>query len=316
MIQTLSQLQKSTTIQSTLQTIKKSNRITFLTHFRPDADGISSCAALSTWCQKMGKIVETVYPSESKGVLYAHPENVFINEHKQKPDLLIACDTANYDRLYYPNSFKEIPLINIDHHVSNLINGTHNLVVSDIASTCELVYSLLKIWDPEVIDEKIASMLLFGILYDSQSFQTSNTNKQTLLIATYLMEHGASLFDLNRLLYAQKTTQSLQLWGKLLQNIQQSESGQSVWLAIKKEEDKKGSAGTIHNFIIQNMPVDIVALFSEINDTETKISIRSTKTDVNLLAQKFGGGGHKNAAGALVKKSLQETVAAVTKYFI
>ena len=315
MIQTLVQIQKNNDIATVLQIIKKSKRITFLTHLRPDADGISACAALSTWSEKLGINVETIYPSKSTESMYAHPKNVHINKHSQQPDLLIACDTANYDRLYYPESFKEIPLINIDHHVSNSIKGSYNFVVSDLSSTCELVYWLLQEWDPTIIDTEVASTLLYGILYDSQSFQTSNTSKQTLVTATHLIEHGANMFELNRLLYAQKTVESLQLWGKLLQNMKQSESKQSIWLTLNHEESENGMAGTIHNFVIQNMPVDIVALFSEVSKEETKVSLRSTKTDVNLLAQKFGGGGHKNAAGLLIKKSLKETIALVTKEF-
>ena len=320
MILTIAELQKNDVLNKSLELIKQSTSITFLTHFKPDADGISACAALSYWLAKQGKQVETIYPSAAESALYAQPENVFINQHHQTPDLLIACDTANYDRLYFPEFFKTIPLINIDHHISNSIKGTYNLVASDASSTCELVYVLFQNWNSTAINKEIASILLFGILYDSQSFQTNNTTPHTLRVAADLVEKKAELFSLNRLLSAQKTKNNMKLWGYLLQQMEYSKTEQSVWLSVNEKTcadhgcDMSAIQG-LHNFIIQNMPVDIVALFSEMNTEETKISLRSTKTDVNALAQKFGGGGHKNAAGLILKKPLDACIALITPYF-
>ncbi len=320
MILTIAELQKNDALNKSLELIKESKSITFLTHFKPDADGISACAALSYWLVKQGKQVETIYPSTAESVLYAQPKNVFINQHHQIPDLLIACDTANYDRLYFPELFTTIPLINIDHHISNSIKGTYDLVASDASSTCELVYVLLQNWDITSIDKEVASILLYGILYDSQSFQTNNTTPNTLRVAADLVEKKAELFFLNRLLSAQKTKNIMKLWGYLLQKMQYSSTEQSIWLSINEKTcadhgcDMSAIQG-LHNFIIQNMAVDIVALFAEINAEETKISLRSTKTDVNALAQKFGGGGHKNAAGLMLKKPLDECIALIKPYF-
>src|SRR3972149_4336866 len=124
-------------IHRSLLFIQNAKSITFLTHYKPDADGISACTALAAVCEKKGKVIETIYPTAPELPIKRQPNKVLINEHRQIPDLIIMCDTANYDRLYYPEAFKSIPCINIDHHVSNNIKATVNLIATEVSSTCE-----------------------------------------------------------------------------------------------------------------------------------------------------------------------------------
>jgi nanoRNase/pAp phosphatase (c-di-AMP/oligoRNAs hydrolase) len=97
--------------------IQEASKITFLTHYNPDADGVSACAALAHVAVQKGKQIEAIYPTEPKLFIKRQPEVVLINEHKQIPDLIIICDSANYERVYYPEVFTQIPSINIDHHI-------------------------------------------------------------------------------------------------------------------------------------------------------------------------------------------------------
>lgn len=318
MILKLNELLNQTEVNAAWSAIQKVKKITFLTHYNPDADGVSACAALSYIAEKLGKQVETIYPTKLNTPIFAQPSNVLIDQHQQLPDLLIACDTANYERLYYPEVFKAIPLMNIDHHVSNKINGTFNFVASDVSSTCELVYHLLKKWTPELFDARLASMLLFGILYDTQVFLTNSTQASTLIVAADLIEKGAHLAQLSRLLTATKTASTMKVWGKLLQNLEYSKSQESVWILLSQEfcaQEKIGmeEVQDIHNFVMMNMPVDVVAFFKEVDAQTTKVSLRSSKTDVNQLAHHFGGGGHINAAGIMIQKPLVQVVMEITK---
>ena len=92
------------------QDINKAKKITILIHFRPDGDAISSCAALSSILEKEGKQVESIYPSKPEFIFKRQPKNILINKHKQIPDLIIALDTANYERLYFPKEFSGVVL--------------------------------------------------------------------------------------------------------------------------------------------------------------------------------------------------------------
>lgn len=290
--------------------INNAQKITLLTHRKPDGDGISSCSALEAILKKLNKDVETVYPSEPELPIKRSPSNLLINKHKQIPELIISLDTANKALLYFPEEFSNIPLINIDHHISNNIDGTVN-IVEEASSTAEVLYKLLKTWCPELIDQYTAECLLCGILCDSQVFQTKSTNPNTLKLSAELIEKGADLFSLKTELLSNDNPNITKLWGELLSTMKTSKN--VSWTVISQSLLKKynldiNSLVGFNNFLSQISGMDITALFYETKDGKTKISFRSKKSDVNELAKKFGGGGHKNAAGALSDEPIDKIV--------
>lgn len=296
MVQSLKKAIKDSNAQ-----IQKAKSITLLTHRKPDGDGISACAALSLFLEKKNKKIETIYPTKAEFKFKRKPKNILINKHKQKPDLLMILDTANYERCYYPESFKNIPVINIDHHISNKIDGTLNFIDQDASSTCEILFNLLNEWNRKSIDKNIAECLLFGILYDTQVFQTQATTATTLEISSELIKLGADLYKLKTELISNKNPQIIKLWGKVLSKIKLSKSRKAAWVGITQKDLNKykldlTSLIGFNNFLSQIAQVDLTLFFYETEDKQTKISLRSKKTDVNKLAEKFGGGGHKNFA--------------------
>lgn len=304
-------------ISKALKLIKKSNNITLLTHFRPDGDGISACAAFEDILLRLNKKVETIYPNKAEFEFKRIPKNIFINKHKQKPDLLIALDTANYERLYYPKEFNNIPFINIDHHISNSLKGTYDFVSGNTSSTCEILFELIKEYNIDLINKYTAECLLFGILYDSNVFQTQSTYPSTLRVSAELIELGADLFKLKTELISDKDPKIINLWGKLLSNIQITKSGQAAWAKITQNDLKKekltiSSLIGFNNFLSQITGVEYTLLFYKTRDNKTKVSLRSKTKDVNKLASQFGGGGHKNAAGILTNEPIDQLIKKIT----
>jgi phosphoesterase RecJ-like protein len=298
--------------------IRHAQSITLLTHQKPDADGISSCAALSSVLEKMGKRVEAIYPDEPEFAQSRVPSNVLIARHHQIPDLLIACDTANYDRLYFPRVFETIPLINIDHHISNKLNGACNIIDAAASSTCELLFKLLQAWDASCIDAYVANCLLFGLLYDSQVFHTQATTPQTLRVAAELIEKGADLYQLKAELLANKSHTIIKLWGEILLRVEVSQSGKAAWVGITQNDLARHNLSLssligFSNFLWEMNEVDITLVFYETTSGQTKVSLRSKISDVNLLAARFGGGGHKNAAGILSDRPISDLMRDVTR---
>lgn len=297
--------------------IKTSKKITLLTHSQPDGDGVSACAALDAILTRMGKQIETVYPNKPEFDFKRCPKNTLIDKHIQNPDLIIACDAANYERLYFPTSFKSIPLINIDHHISNSLNGTFNFVNGQSSSACEELYILLSSWDSSVIDKYVAECLLFGIIYDSQLFHIQSTTSTTLEISAKLMNCGANLFQLKTELVSNKSYKVLLLWGKILSNIKVSARKNAVW-AIVTQQDLKDFGVNIssligfNNLMSQICDIDVTLFFYETEQGQTKVSIRSKITDVNEFAKQFGGGGHTNSAGILCSKPITQVVEEIT----
>lgn len=305
-------------IDASWNEIKKANKVTFLTHYRPDGDGISACAALSKICEHLCKDIETIYPSKTEFDFKRQPANILIKKYKQIPDLIIICDTANYERLYFPKEFEFIPTINIDHHISNTINATFNFVDGQSSSTCELLYELIKAWNNDLLNKYIAECLLMGILYDSQVFQTQSVESQTLRVAADLMDLGANLFELKTELLANKNPQIINLWGKILKNVQITSKENCAWTKLTQKDMQKYNVTPtcligFNNFLSGISNIDITIIFYETKKGQTKVSLRSKKADVNLLASKFGGGGHKNAAGILSDKPIDELVKEILK---
>ena len=301
--------------------IQAAKKITLLTHYNPDGDGVSACAALDYILQKQDKIVETVYPTPLKVPIKRQPAKVLINVHEQVPDLIIICDTANYERLYYPEAFKGIPTINIDHHVSSSIQSTFNFVDPVALSTCDYLYRILMVIDSTLINAHVADCLLYGILYDTQTFSIQSTNGEVLGIAADLVTRGAQYSTLVQELKHNKNVQEVKLWGHVLANIAHNESKSAVWLVAGQKDLqalglKSDALSGIENFIAQLASADVTIFFYEDEHGLSKASFRGKHTDVNAVAQKFGGGGHKFAAGLMSKIPLNELVKQVTACFV
>ena len=302
----------TTTPQHLWDLITDAQTITLLTHMNPDGDGISACAALHRILQRLEKTVEAVYPSKPAHPYLFHVTPYHIAQHTLQPDLIIALDTGSQERLYFPDAYANIPLINIDHHVNNTAYGTFNVIDADASSACEVLYALLKQWCPELIDKTVADPLLYGILYDTQTFHTKNTSAGTLRTAAELMDKGASLFELKTDLLSHKSPQIIKLWADVLERVTITNNGKAaisyIALAdIKQYDLKPASLAGFINFLAEISGIDVVAIIYEFKKDGVKLSLRSKETDVNAIAAHFDGGGHIHAAGAVTSESLEDT---------
>jgi bifunctional oligoribonuclease and PAP phosphatase NrnA len=309
-------------LKNAWELIKKSKNITFLTHKNPDGDGVAACTAFEVLLEVLQtqigkKNIETLYPNKPKLEIKYHPKNVLIGKHKQIPDLIIILDTAIPERFYSTQEFKNVPIINIDHHISNTISGKFNFIDSQASSVCEVLYELINIWVPNDITPQIAKCLLFGILYDSQVFHTQSTTSKTLRIAADLMDSGANLYEIKNDLLTNKNPQFISLWGNILENIKISINKNVAWAAITQKDLTKrnlsvSSLSGFLNFLSGITGIDICILFYETQEGQTKVSLRSKKTDINKFASQFGnGGGHKYAAGISIDKPIDEVVSEI-----
>jgi bifunctional oligoribonuclease and PAP phosphatase NrnA len=305
-------------IQKAWQLIEQAKSITILSHQEPDGDAVGACTAMSLVLDKIDKKIETIYPTKPEYQLKLQSKNTRINNHTFIPKLILSFDAANYKRLYFPDEFKNIPLINVDHHISNTIKGTYNFVNPQASSACEELFFLLKQWCPKLIDKNVAAALLFGILYDSQVFHTQSTTSYTLRLAAELMDYGVDLFALKNDLLSNKNPQIVALWGKLLSSVTVSSSGKAVWICITQADLEKfrlTSASIIgfNNFLSEIAGIDVTIVFYETEAGLIKVSLRSKESDVNALAARFGGGGHTHAAGITLNEPMATVIEKITK---
>jgi phosphoesterase RecJ-like protein len=235
-----------------------------------------------------------------------------------KYDLIIVVDAGDISqlgKLYEDNAalFTQIPVINIDHHVSNNHFGKINLVDIMASSTTELLIpifeGLSKESGKELINEDVATALLAGIITDTGSFQNANTNPKAFASAAHLLSYGARQQEIIQHIYKTKNLTMLKLWGRVLTKIKYDPLYRIVWSTIsrkdfKETESSEEETGDIIDELMTNAPgADVVILIKERSDGLISGSVRTTSSavDASAIAEMFDGGGHVQAAGFKIK---------------
>jgi bifunctional oligoribonuclease and PAP phosphatase NrnA len=240
--------------------------------------------------------------------------DIIFNKGKIAYDLIITVDCAELSQLrdIYENNieiFQEIPVINIDHHVSNTHFGRINYVDIMASATTELLLPLLETLGKEegtqLIDEDIATLLLTGIITDTGSFQNANTTPRSFEKASELIAYGARQQEIIQYIYKTKQLSQLKLWGRVLSKIQTDDKYRIVWSVVSQQDFRdtgsiEDETGDIIDELMTNAPgAEIIILMKEKKDGSISCSVRTTSAavDGSRLAEEFGGGGHTQAAG-------------------
>ena len=227
-------------------------------------------------------------------------------------DLVITLDCSDLERLGHLaqiRRFGDSPLLNIDHHLTNLNFGDVNLVDAYASSTAEIVFRLLE-YMAVPLDTAIATGLLTGIVTDTRGFRTSNVTVQVMKAAQKLMEAGASLPHITQHSLDRRPTAAILLWREALASLQISNhvAWASISLAMRHTAGYvgNGDAGLV-SFLISAEDADIAAVFVEREGDRVEVGLRALPGfDVAQVALGFGGGGHALAAGCTISGSLEE----------
>jgi phosphoesterase RecJ-like protein len=250
-----------------------------------------------------------------KGVL--RPERVSFGEGEKRYDLILAVDTADlalFGSVYteHVDLFSSIPILNVDHHISNTRYGHVHLIDPTAASATEVLYH----WFTHVpayaagITPDVATLLLTGLITDTRSFQNPNTTPRSLEIAAELLERGARQQEIIQHIYKTKPLSTLKIWGRALNRIQIDRSAGIVWSSVNSEDlaemgaQSRETHGILDELISTIPDADVHVLFTETEGGGLKASMRSNATmDCSRLAgETYGGGGHVRAAGFKVAR--------------
>ena len=297
--------------------IRTHQRFVVLSHVRPDGDALGSQLALALSLQKLGKEV-TVWNEdgllEKYNFLPGGERLIRPASEPQDFDIAVALDTATQNRLGTAGeSVRHVKAwINIDHHPSN--PGYGDLVYIDPTSpaTGQIIFELIRS-EQLPMDLAIAENLFVAISTDTGSFQYPNTTSRTFEIGAELVRCGVDVGRVSQLLYENYPRRRAELLRELLGTMRFEAGGKvaSFSLSLKvaaelgvKPEDNEGLIDhlrAIHGVIV-------AVFFEELIDGKVRVSMRSKSEDVDVSAicQKFGGGGHKLAAGARVRGTLAE----------
>ncbi|HEY8448247.1 MAG TPA: bifunctional oligoribonuclease/PAP phosphatase NrnA [Thermomicrobiales bacterium] len=300
--------------QAALDLLRQSSFVLMPTHQNVDADGLASPLALLhalDWLGCNGAVLISDGQLPHNLEFLPGMDRVLIYGRDPLPeyDLLCLVDCADQKRLgtFYQDDPSRVsgvvPILNIDHHVTNQHFGTVNIVEPDAASTAELVAELLKLWRVPMT-MKIAECLLTGIYGDTLGLRTEATTSRTMRTAADLVDAGANPALITDYLFRLKPQSTVCLWERVLRNTRWT--GSLIWTEVTPEilaecNAKPSEAEGIVNFLAGTEGSRAAAILYA-GENGWRASMRTLHADVDLaaIASEFGGGGHPRAAGCQI----------------
>jgi len=209
-------------------------------------------------------------------------------------------------------------LIYIDHHVSNTHFAKNLYLDAEASATAECIFELLLQMKVN-INDVTAKAIYTGIATDTGCFKYSNVTAKTHIIISMLYENNLNAPEINRLMFDTKSKKLLELERMVLDSAEYHFDDRCIILTVTAEMQKKtGCSGTdLDGIAVISRSVEGVKAGVTIKQTDEdtfKVSLRTyNPLDASQICKKLGGGGHKGAAGASVKGSLEEVKQLVLK---
>ena len=289
---------------------------TILTHRRPDGDTIGSSAALCLGLRSLGKKAHVLFNCEVSD-RFAWLHEGLTKEAEEEGDTIVSVDVASPGML--PKSFMHLLgkiALRIDHHDAATSFTEVELVDGGSASCAELVWDVLA-EAGVTMDEKIAEAVYVGVSTDTGCFRYANTTAHTFSVAAECAKAGARVFQLNQELFETNTLGRLRMQAWIVDHMQMIRGGEMAIVAIPLAVEQElgvtqDDMDNISSFPRTVAGVCMAATLRETKEGDTKISVRAVPGyDATLVTTRFGGGGHKGAAGGSLKMPIAEAVKAV-----
>ena len=289
-----------------------------LTHRRPDGDTVGSAAALCLGLRKLGKTAYVLENSEVTDRFSWLLEGLTKPEATQE-DTVVSVDVASPGML--PKAFeiyKERVQLRIDHHASATSFTEEELVDGGSASCAELVCDVLTILGIPM-DKAIAEAVYVGLSTDTGCFRFANTTAHSFTVAAVCAQAGADIYRLNQTLFETVTLTKLKMQSYLVENMKLLQDGRFAICVIPRAVEEaigvtEDDMDNISSFPRCLAGVEMAATLRQTKDGDTKISVRAIPgLDAAAVCAKFGGGGHKGAAGASTHLGLEDAAKAVAE---
>ncbi|ABB39958.1 phosphoesterase RecJ domain protein [Oleidesulfovibrio alaskensis G20] len=300
--------------------LRREDDFLIASHYNPDGDAIGSMAALAHMLRRMGKQVmlynESGVPDQFGWLDMGAPCVTALDEIDSfAPRRLVVLDCGDDRRpgQEIRSLLSSVPSINIDHHLGNPQFADVNWVDSSCAATGEMV-ALIGRELGAVPDGPVGEALYLALVSDTGSFSYGNTTAQVLEIAADILRCGLDLGDFGPKMQNNWSLNRMQLWGRLMGAVRLSADGRIAALGISSAVlEETGTtiadAEGIINYMRRIRGVQVAVTVREHGPGRSKASLRSNGTaDVQRVAAGFGGGGHRNAAGAELDMPLESAV--------
>lgn len=294
--------------------------VALVCHVNPDADAMGSMLGLADFLAKRGKKVAAAWPNGPEDAprwleaLPAREHLVAPGDLPAEPPVLVTLDAADPDRLdaLRPLLERASTVVCIDHHRTNPGFGTVNVIDPDASATAELVFRLIERMGGG-LDADVAACLYAGLVTDTGAFQYEATSPEILRIAAKLREQPFDHVRLAQALFADHSLPALRVIGRVVGRAKHVPEASLIWAAVSRDElEREGVAMSelddLIDFLRTAREADVAAVAKEQPDRAWKVSMRSRgDTDVAAIAEGFGGGGHRLAAGYTSNDDLDGT---------
>ncbi|HKK00556.1 MAG TPA: DHH family phosphoesterase [Desulfuromonadales bacterium] len=301
-------------IKKILKSIDESHRFLVVSHENPDGDALGSTLALANALREMDKEVVALNCDGVPAAFDFLPGAATVVralEGEAPFDVGFVLDAGELRRA--GPGVREMcrVLVNIDHHPYSEEFGKIHYVDVAASATGALIHRILSAKE-HPISLDVAACIYTAVLSDTGSFRYSNANPEAFRIAASMVECGVDPWEIASGLYESQAETRLRLLALALATLTVSASGQIASVSVTEEMMRQAGAGPEHTDGFVNYPrsirgVEVGLFFREVADGRFKVGFRSKgRIDVGALARAFGGGGHHNAAGALVEGSLEK----------
>ncbi len=300
-------------LSQVVELIENKQSFGITTHVRPDGDGIGSSLGLCWLLRSLGKTAEIFVRGgvpHSYRQLPGAEEILEVTEINKNYDAVFVIECSDLARPEIKNLENQFT-VNIDHHVTSEHFGSINWIDPTASAVGEMIYNLCKAIGGRVSPE-IAECVYMALVTDTGSFHYSNTTDRTLKLASELVRAGAKPAEISEAVYNSYSWSRIELMGKVLATVKRDPSGKvallrQTLLMAQQSEATNGDNNGFANIPLSAKEVEAVVYMRESETNCFRVSLRS-KGDVNVarVAEKFGGGGHKNAAGCSIEGNWNE----------
>jgi len=301
--------------------IKNSKNILLVSHINPDGDTLGSVCGMysvikDNYKKKCDMVCVSEIPSTYKFIPYIDEvKSISEFDLSREYDLVITLDVASLDRCADAQVLFERAKVgvNIDHHKTNPGYADYNLVNPEAAATAEVLVGLFEDIGLK-ISLKTAICLYVGIMTDTGCFKFSNTTSQTMLYASKLLKFGVNPAEIYQKCYESSSKDMVLFQSYCVNKAKFSADNKIVYTIVYKKDlekfNNKGEDFTdgLTEKLRAIVTTEIAFVVKELSAGVSKVSMRSREKDIAQICLAFGGGGHKLAAGTLIKANPEKAV--------
>ncbi|MEP6919608.1 MAG: bifunctional oligoribonuclease/PAP phosphatase NrnA [bacterium] len=295
-------------LSQVVELIESKSHFAITSHIRPDGDSLGSSLGLYWLLRALDKDVEVIMRDAVPAAYRQLPgsETVRVTPAvDQRYHAIFVIECSDISRPGLIDLEKQV-VINIDHHSTTALFGQINWIDSTASAVGEMIYNLCKATGVRVTKE-IAECVYTALITDTGSFHYSNTTERTFKVASELVRTGVRPAKTAEAVFASYPWGRIELLAAVLATARRDPSGQVACMRLTSDMQQRNDASDEATDGFVNYPltvgeVEATALLRESEPGVYRTSLRS-KGDVNVarIAEQFGGGGHRNAAGCTLR---------------